>query len=431
MRSPRGVFALLLVAASLQSGTAFAASAPLAPLPVAECNVSPTVTIPGAAFFTSDLGLGVSPVWMGGGGPSLTLDQDGNELGPAMGAVYSGHPGYGWFQRRLWLIEGTATAPVTLSGRRLGDDLPMWFSIGDPPPLTHPVLDPARPGIPVQHGTWREFPSYVFYPDTGCYQISAEWEGGGWTATVLFVAPPIETPPPVPACPAEVSEAALQCLRDRTPDEMRAELFRPGCSRSPDGWRGADGDVSVDAPQLDRLVIGAGPVTMETATGAGAETPLHFARTSDYDWTVAKVTFWIAPETEGPILVRLFQQETRVYPAGFLDPGVDLAAKPFPEPAAELVIPPGESSHETLLALWNSGCSFLQFEGPTFSSVIQFEAEVELPEYSLRVSSRPPASGRLLLWRGMGNSVGCEIPAKVPLSQRARSRLLSVDYLLR
>jgi len=175
---------------------------------LARCPGSAGTEIPGVTEFSS-VGLGELPVWLAGwGNPPAT---------PAAGATEPTVPGlnfqpgapylapYGWGHRALWVIEPGFTEPVALRGASLDDGTPVWFNPGAPgdDPTRAPVLDPRRPGIPLQHGDWTtsppalwaEFPSAMYFPRTGCYELVAEWEGGSWRAILPYVAPSAVTDP--------------------------------------------------------------------------------------------------------------------------------------------------------------------------------------------------------------------------------------------
>lgn len=180
-----------------------ATEAPAAATPAAtpaesiiDCQPSEMVAIPDAGQYFANISLGTYPVWMTGGGPILGMSEEGVVgRGPALDVVYSDDPRHGWFNKRLWVIAGDAIEPVTIRGQRTTDGLPMWFDINQRGISTEAMLDPANPAIPVQHDDWREYPSYVYYLATGCYEITATWKGGNWSAKVIFVAPPLEATP--------------------------------------------------------------------------------------------------------------------------------------------------------------------------------------------------------------------------------------------
>jgi len=119
-------------------------------------------------------GIGGSPVWaIGFGGPQATLLVDSQDQMTSLGRR----------RKVLWVIEPGHATPVTLHAASTSSGAPLWFEINGEQPSTPPLLDPAKPAIPIQHGDWREFPSYLLIPAAGCYSLSAEWQGGRWTVT--------------------------------------------------------------------------------------------------------------------------------------------------------------------------------------------------------------------------------------------------------
>lgn len=115
----------------------------------------------------------------------------------------------GWKQKVLWVLAPEQTEALTLSGRNLDDGTPLWFELAGDAPATSVVLDPQQPGIPVQHGAWREWPSYLSVPKAGCYALEARWPGGAWQLTFAAagsppVARPLAATPATPpaSCPA-------------------------------------------------------------------------------------------------------------------------------------------------------------------------------------------------------------------------------------
>lgn len=118
--------------------------------------------------------IGGSPVWaIGFGGPQATLSVDSPDQMTSLGRR----------RKVLWVIEPGTTTPVTLHAASTSSGAPLWFEINGRQPSTSPLLDPAKPDIPIQHGDWREFPSYLLIPAASCYSLSAEWQGGNWTVT--------------------------------------------------------------------------------------------------------------------------------------------------------------------------------------------------------------------------------------------------------
>ena len=115
--------------------------------------------------------VGESPVWAAGPvGPHATL-----ELG--------GRTKWGWRAKVLLLIEPRDEGTVTVRGASADGRKPIWFKTSGRyvlGPTTKLVLDPENPGIPVQHGQWKEWPSTFYIPKAGCYFLEAQWEGGSW-----------------------------------------------------------------------------------------------------------------------------------------------------------------------------------------------------------------------------------------------------------
>jgi hypothetical protein len=88
---------------------------------------------------------------------------------------------FGWRVKVLLLLSPDVTAPVGLRGDGTKSGAPIWIAPGDSAPATNVLLDPEHPAIPVQHGQWKEFPSYFYIPATGCYALEATLSSGAWT----------------------------------------------------------------------------------------------------------------------------------------------------------------------------------------------------------------------------------------------------------
>jgi len=54
---------------------------------------------------------------------------------------------HGWGFKVLWLLDPTATSPVTLRGWNLETGKRIWFIMTDRAASTHPVLDPKMPPV--------------------------------------------------------------------------------------------------------------------------------------------------------------------------------------------------------------------------------------------------------------------------------------------
>jgi|GEM_PF-2057661 len=87
---------------------------------------------------------------------------------------------YGYLQKVLWVMEPANSTPVFLKGGSLADGTPLWFKLGSNPPTSLAILLPESPGIPVQHGNWKEWPSYLYIPKSGYYFLQGDWNGGSW-----------------------------------------------------------------------------------------------------------------------------------------------------------------------------------------------------------------------------------------------------------
>lgn len=370
-----GWLALCWVTAPVPGASGAANLATPVPGSVGGCAATPLVTVPGAAPYFADLALGRDPVWLIGGGPVLA-PADGDHTGAAAGVRFSGDARYGWFQKRLWVIGSGATAPVTIRGHRGGDGLPMWFGVDDRGTTTEVVLDPAHPAIPVQHGAWREYPSYVFFPATGCYEIEASWTGGSWTATVPFVAPPPEAPAPVASCPVEPTDVALACLRVRP----TMGVLDPFGGRCPPNQVVELGAMGAETPgptsDVDREALGSGPVYLGLAKASQLGAPIVFTRAGDGPWATAPISWIVSADTDDLILLRGFAFEAGPNPVGFADP-VD----PDLPSDEQLLLPTDMGQHGAAfreqagrLAVQSSGCYMVQADGPEFSEAIAFEA---------------------------------------------------------
>lgn len=152
-----------------------ASAANLGPVPL-NCLPGPTPRNVDPAEFGP--GVGGSPVWaIGFAGPHATIHLKGWTKDPSLAQ-------YGWDYKILWSVGPNYTHPVVLHGGLLSAGTPLWFQIGDQPPVTAPVLDPKHPGTPTGSDVgWAEFPSYLLIPKAGCYYLKASWPGGSWRIT--------------------------------------------------------------------------------------------------------------------------------------------------------------------------------------------------------------------------------------------------------
>lgn len=169
---------------------------------LADCPMPTGYAIPDSEQYFTPWGIGTPPIWLLGFSNPPPSFQD--EF-PGPGMPFTG-PQFvdtdnGWGMKALWVLQGSWTTPVTIRGERVGGRTPLTFDVNyGQPPVQELHLDPAHPGIPVQHGDWREWPSSLYAQTSGCYQLSASWDGGSWSVQIPFLLPPdadrmgIETP---------------------------------------------------------------------------------------------------------------------------------------------------------------------------------------------------------------------------------------------
>lgn len=160
------------------------------------CRTTPATEIPGAEPYFAGFGLGRAPVWLVGWGGALEGTPTSDAGGAAtpmpvsllvLSDVERLEP-YGWPMKALWVIAYGHDTPVQVEGCDCATNRRIWFQFGGAEPEQRATLDPLNPGIPVQHGSWREFPSSVVFPETGCYEITATWGDGSWSARIpVFV----------------------------------------------------------------------------------------------------------------------------------------------------------------------------------------------------------------------------------------------------
>jgi hypothetical protein len=93
---------------------------------------------------------------------------------------------YGFRIKVLWIIHPRHDTPVTIEGRDVRNDKPIYFDVGasgSPAPSAH--LDPKHPGT-VPESKWKEYPTYLFFSRASCYELEASWPGGSWRRVFGF-----------------------------------------------------------------------------------------------------------------------------------------------------------------------------------------------------------------------------------------------------
>lgn len=215
------------------TGELFGSAIPTTPDAIASllatCPMPNATEIPGSAAYFTEWGLGESPVWLVGWGiPPAPYQDDypgpyASYLTPAFaGESARGWPINAWPIRALWAHNGTATGPFFLSGSRLGDGAPVWFETPGEESGPTSALSTGLSDFPVRQGDFRTWPSDLFFPGTGCYELTAEWGNDRWSIQVPFVAPESEFVAPDPAdCTVPPRDAASLRTIAATPGDIR------------------------------------------------------------------------------------------------------------------------------------------------------------------------------------------------------------------
>lgn len=88
---------------------------------------------------------------------------------------------FGWRIKVLWVVRPKTDAMTSLSGDNAQTDEPLWFQIIETERAgTRGLLDPTAPGVPPSESGWTEFPSYLYFPRAGCYDLRADSGGAVW-----------------------------------------------------------------------------------------------------------------------------------------------------------------------------------------------------------------------------------------------------------
>jgi len=118
--------------------------------------------------------VGESPLW---GGFYARLDRRGSFHIPDARKTPVGYR-----IKVLWVMGAGRRDPVRVRGGLIGTEEPILFSVfGRGGEVA--VLDPENPDAASERPAWREFPSYLFLPRAGCYELKMV---GGWTIAFGF-----------------------------------------------------------------------------------------------------------------------------------------------------------------------------------------------------------------------------------------------------
>lgn len=91
-------------------------------------------------------------------------------------------PPYGWAHKALWAVSVHLKGKVVIHGHGLQGGPALHFSDEDTPnPVTTFVLDPRHPTTyNTGSNVWAYFPSDLWVPQAGCFELDARWPGGQW-----------------------------------------------------------------------------------------------------------------------------------------------------------------------------------------------------------------------------------------------------------
>jgi hypothetical protein len=203
-----GVLALLAIGACASGSDSVASPSPVPDVPPASSlpptplpTPAPTVTTGMAPFIAAVLDvaprscqgasvplaeagpygevIGKAPVWAGFYA----------NLRPASGvfaAPDAVRTSWGWRIKVLWVMKADQTAPVVIDGSDLRTGASLWFLPSDAEAGPSAILDPANPGAPSANPGWLNFPSYLYFPNAGCFTLAVDPAGPGWDMTFGF-----------------------------------------------------------------------------------------------------------------------------------------------------------------------------------------------------------------------------------------------------
>jgi hypothetical protein len=93
----------------------------------------------------------------------------------------------GYRIKALWVTRASQETPVTVTGKG-GPGIDLWFQNAEDGgrPVTELTLDPTSTGTSFEHPRWKEFHTYLYFPEAGCFRLEVVGQGGGWAAAVGF-----------------------------------------------------------------------------------------------------------------------------------------------------------------------------------------------------------------------------------------------------
>jgi hypothetical protein len=95
------------------------------------------------------------------------------------------HTPYGWAHEIRLITKSYALYPLTIWGRSLDDNSPLWFEVQGRVPSTVLTLYPKKPPAPIDEHGWAYFPTRLYVPKAGCYEVEIHW---GTAASIVSFA---------------------------------------------------------------------------------------------------------------------------------------------------------------------------------------------------------------------------------------------------
>jgi len=86
----------------------------------------------------------------------------------------------GWRIKTLWAVAEHQPGLVESRGHHIKTRAHVRFEVGEAAVSTVGLLNPKMPGTVTPEGEPKEFPSYLYFPASGCYELQASWQGGKW-----------------------------------------------------------------------------------------------------------------------------------------------------------------------------------------------------------------------------------------------------------
>lgn len=150
--------------------------APVENLPIVETELGTLPTdCPVSQLTYKELDRGFAP---GTAGPGLWAIGLQNKIQLSAGQLaQQSNKKYGWAIKVLWVVEPGQKESISLTGYNRSDYQPVWFLMSKVD--TTPFFSANSSST-----YYEEYPSNLFFPKAGCYDLVAKWNGGGWKLTI-------------------------------------------------------------------------------------------------------------------------------------------------------------------------------------------------------------------------------------------------------